>query len=107
MTDQQFQQLLAALTDVLRSVPQQQSLQSTPPTVEPVRHFDLIAGRIAQFVFDPEADLTFEAWYRRHEDIFQVDAKALDDATRVRLLLHKLDAAASTRTTSCRRLHET
>ncbi|EYC35419.1 hypothetical protein Y032_1058g3512 [Ancylostoma ceylanicum] len=35
---------------------------------------------------------TVKTWYRRHADIFTVDAKSLDEATRVRLLLHKLDA---------------
>ncbi|VDP08721.1 unnamed protein product [Heligmosomoides polygyrus] len=45
-------------------------------------------------VREPEADVTFEAWYRRHEDIFTIDAQRLDGAILVRLLLHKLDAAA-------------
>ncbi|EPB75509.1 hypothetical protein ANCCEY_05375 [Ancylostoma ceylanicum] len=74
ISEEQFQRLLAALT------------HSTPAT-DPAKKFDTLAGRI-----DPEADLTFEAWYRRHADIFTVDAKSLDEATRVRLLLHKLDA---------------
>ncbi|PIO61564.1 hypothetical protein TELCIR_16910, partial [Teladorsagia circumcincta] len=50
--------------------------------------------RITEFTYDPDADLTFGAWYRRHQDIFTEDAQMLDDSTRVRPLLHKLDAAA-------------
>ncbi|KAL6742047.1 hypothetical protein Aduo_015246 [Ancylostoma duodenale] len=79
ISKEQFQRLLAALT------------HSTPAT-DPAKKFDTLAGRIVQLCYDPEADLTFEAWYRRHADIFTVDAKSLDEATRVRLLLHKLDA---------------
>ncbi|RCN52807.1 retroviral aspartyl protease [Ancylostoma caninum] len=79
ISKEQFQRLLAALT------------KSTPET-DPAKKFDTLAGQIVQFCYDPEADLTFEAWYRRHADIFTVDAKSLDEATRVRLLLHKLDA---------------
>ncbi|VDO93127.1 unnamed protein product [Heligmosomoides polygyrus] len=41
---------------------------------------------------DPEADVTFEAWYRQHEDIFTVDASSLDEPLKVRLLLHKFGA---------------
>ncbi|RCN48996.1 hypothetical protein ANCCAN_04873 [Ancylostoma caninum] len=79
ISEEQFQRLLAAL------------IHSTPET-DPAKNFDTLAGRIVQFCYDPEADLTFEAWYRRHADIFTVDAKSMDEATRVRLLLHKLDA---------------
>ncbi|EPB77222.1 hypothetical protein ANCCEY_03672 [Ancylostoma ceylanicum] len=79
ISEEQFQRLLAALT------------HSTPAT-DPAINFDTLARRIVQFCYDPGADITFEAWYRRHADIFTVDAKSLDEATRVRLLLHKLDA---------------
>uniref|UniRef100_A0A183G2J4 DUF7083 domain-containing protein n=1 Tax=Heligmosomoides polygyrus TaxID=6339 RepID=A0A183G2J4_HELPZ len=71
-----------------------QSQQPTSSTVEPERHSDLIAGRIEQFSYNSEANLTFEAWFRRHEDIFQVDGQTLDEATRIRLLLHMLYATA-------------
>ncbi|RCN39739.1 retroviral aspartyl protease [Ancylostoma caninum] len=63
ISEEQFQRLLAALT------------HSTSET-DPAKKFDTLAGRI----------------HRRHADIFTVDAKSLDEATRVRLLLHKLDA---------------
>ncbi|EYC14402.1 hypothetical protein Y032_0040g184 [Ancylostoma ceylanicum] len=93
ISDEQFQQLLAALTTTLRGLPKEENHQS-PSAADPARQFDTLAGRIAQFCYDPDADITFEAWYRRHVDIFTSDAKLLDEATRVRLLLHKLDAAS-------------
>uniref|UniRef100_A0A0N4XNJ7 Peptidase A2 domain-containing protein n=1 Tax=Nippostrongylus brasiliensis TaxID=27835 RepID=A0A0N4XNJ7_NIPBR len=73
---------------------------SHSPHHDPSRHFDALAGRIAPFSYDPDADLTFESWYRRHEDVFDVDATILDEPTRVRLLLHKLDARSFERYSS-------
>nr|CDJ96596.1 Conserved hypothetical protein [Haemonchus contortus] len=91
ITDQQFQQLLMALTEALKG---QQMAKSTSQAMEADRSFDILAGRIAEFSYDPDADLTFEAWYQRHQDIFTVDAQMLDEPTRVRLFLHKVDATA-------------
>lgn len=52
-----------------------------------------LAQSIAEFVFDPENDVTFDAWFHRYEDIFKVDAAQLDDAAKVRLLLRKMHTA--------------
>lgn len=93
ITDDQFKQLLATLINTLQSSMVQQPQQSSSRT-DPAKEFDLLAARVAQFKYEPEADVAFEAWYRRHDDIFTIDAQRLDEATRVRLLLHKLDAAA-------------
>ncbi|VDP32893.1 unnamed protein product [Heligmosomoides polygyrus] len=100
--------LLTTLT-MHSGVPQLHSQQSITPTFEPLRHFDLIAGRIAQFYYESEANLTFEAWFRRHEYIFQVDEQTLRNAAHVRLLLHKLDASAYEKNSSCilPKTHET
>ncbi|KIH66810.1 hypothetical protein ANCDUO_02862 [Ancylostoma duodenale] len=76
-----FQRLLAALTH-------------SPPATDPTKQFATLAGRIVQFCYNPEADLIFEAWQRRHSDIFTMDGKSLDEATRVRLFLQKLGAAS-------------
>ncbi|PIO71653.1 hypothetical protein TELCIR_06443 [Teladorsagia circumcincta] len=81
MTDQQFQQLLMALTHALKETAQQQSTSQAP---EPARTFNVLAGRIAVFSYDPDADLTYEAWHQRHQDIFTVDAHTLDEPTRKR-----------------------
>uniref|UniRef100_A0A9J2P157 DUF7083 domain-containing protein n=1 Tax=Ascaris lumbricoides TaxID=6252 RepID=A0A9J2P157_ASCLU len=69
----------------------QQLATFTNALTDPTRQFDELSAPLAQFVYDPDTNLTFEAWYRWHEDVFAVDGATLDDATRVRLLLEKLD----------------
>nr|VZI54323.1 unnamed protein product [Spirometra erinaceieuropaei] len=54
---------------------------------------DHIAGSIPEFLYDPQAHITFDSWYKRYEDLFSVDLAAQDDAWKVRLLLRKLGAA--------------
>ncbi|BHF81926.1 hypothetical protein SprV_0802506100 [Sparganum proliferum] len=41
---------------------------------------DLIAGSITEFLYDPQAHITFDSWYKRYEDLFSVDLAAQDDA---------------------------
>ncbi|KIH54376.1 hypothetical protein ANCDUO_15479 [Ancylostoma duodenale] len=81
ISEELFQELLAVLTH-------------SPPAADLAGEFDTLARRIVQFCYDPGADLTFEAWYRRQDDIFTVDAKSLDEfTTRVCLLLLENNAA--------------
>nr|VZH99577.1 unnamed protein product [Spirometra erinaceieuropaei] len=54
---------------------------------------DHIAGSITEFLYDPQAHITFDSWYKRYEDLFSVDLAAQDDAWKVRLLLRKLGPA--------------
>nr|VZI26200.1 unnamed protein product [Spirometra erinaceieuropaei] len=54
---------------------------------------DHIAGSITEFLYDPQAHITFDSWYKRYEDLFSVDLAAHDDAWKVRLLLRKLGPA--------------
>nr|VZI46396.1 unnamed protein product [Spirometra erinaceieuropaei] len=54
---------------------------------------DHIAGSITEFLYDPQAYITFDSWYKRYEDLFSVDLAAQDDAWKVRLLLRKLGPA--------------
>nr|VZH96691.1 unnamed protein product [Spirometra erinaceieuropaei] len=54
---------------------------------------DHIAGSITEFLYDPQAHITFESWYKRYEDLFSVDLAAQDDAWKIRLLLRKLGPA--------------
>ncbi|XP_018406352.1 PREDICTED: uncharacterized protein K02A2.6-like [Cyphomyrmex costatus] len=50
-----------------------------------------LASGITKFVYDSENGLTFDAWFVRYEGLFNVDARDLDDAAKVRLLLRKLN----------------
>ncbi|BHF64763.1 hypothetical protein SprV_0200777000 [Sparganum proliferum] len=52
-----------------------------------------IASSITEFLYDPQAHITFDSWYKRYEDLFSVDLAAQDDAWKVRLLLRKLGPA--------------
>ncbi|VDP30078.1 unnamed protein product [Heligmosomoides polygyrus] len=56
----------------------------------PARQFDAFAGRIAPFVYDTDADLTFESWYRRYDDVFNVDATDFNESTRTLATLKDL-----------------
>ncbi|XP_053667818.1 uncharacterized protein K02A2.6-like [Anopheles marshallii] len=54
---------------------------------------DVLAGQIKDFKFNPDERVTFEGWFSRYEDLFEKDAKKLDDDAKVRLLLRKLGLA--------------
>ncbi|XP_059617792.1 uncharacterized protein K02A2.6-like [Phlebotomus argentipes] len=58
---------------------------------------DTLAATCTTFSFDPENGVTFEDWYRRHEDIIKVDGEVLSDSAKVRLLLRKLDSVSFAR----------
>ena len=45
------------------------------------------------FYYNVDDDLTFEKYYRRYEDIFQIDFKSWPDQKKLRLLLRKLGSA--------------
>ena len=59
-----------------------------------------LSHSITEFIYDPEDGVTFEAWYKRYEDLFKVDAAKLDDTARVRLLLRKLHTSVHDRYTN-------
>nr|VZI39205.1 unnamed protein product [Spirometra erinaceieuropaei] len=54
---------------------------------------DHLAGSITEFLYDPQAHITFDSWYKRYEDLFSVGLANQDDAWKVRLLLRKLGPA--------------
>lgn len=53
-------------------------------------HADCIIDSIHEFHFDGVAGVTFESWYKKYEDVFNVDLETFDDAAKVRVLLRKL-----------------
>uniref|UniRef100_A0A8R1EML3 RNA-directed DNA polymerase n=4 Tax=Caenorhabditis japonica TaxID=281687 RepID=A0A8R1EML3_CAEJA len=48
-------------------------------------------GRIATFKYNSEDGETFDRWFGRYEDVIKVDGAQLDDASKTRLLVTKLD----------------
>ncbi|XP_062702811.1 uncharacterized protein K02A2.6-like [Aedes albopictus] len=53
-----------------------------------------LSSAINEFNYDPEAGITFEAWFAKYEDLFEEDARALDGPAKVRLLLRNLSTVA-------------
>lgn len=75
--------------------------QSTPDNVSAPRTrtnqefiMESLSNAITEFSYDVETNNTFENWYNRYADLFTVDARNLDDAAKIRLLLRKLDTSA-------------
>ncbi|KAH9579586.1 hypothetical protein MS3_00000790 [Schistosoma haematobium] len=77
------------LTDIKVSPPTQPST-SNANTASSV---DGIANSIAEFHYDPGANVTFDMWFRRYEDPFKFDFANQDDAWKIRLLLRKMGAS--------------
>lgn len=83
VTNQLLQQQEAIFQNAMQSIK-----VSVPPNPEVI--LDSLAGNIKEFVYDPENNLTFSAWYSRYEDLFLKDAERLDDSAKVRLLLRRI-----------------
>ncbi|XP_058449298.1 uncharacterized protein K02A2.6-like [Malaya genurostris] len=78
----------------------QKLAQPTPTPNNAEQTLEALATNISEFSFDPENGVTFEKWYSRYADLFDSDAKNLEDAAKVRLLLRKLDTPSHTRYTN-------
>ena len=48
---------------------------------------DSISQRLTEFNYDPDNNNTFDIWISRFEDIFRKEGTALDEETRVRILI--------------------
>lgn len=70
-----------------------QSKAVAPPSTSAQNSNELLARSIIDFLFDVDNNVTFDTWYRRYEDMFNVDFAQQDDAWKVRLLLRKLGAS--------------
>ncbi|XP_044757778.1 uncharacterized protein LOC123315936 [Coccinella septempunctata] len=69
------------------------SSEVSPKSAEVSEEFrmETLGNGITEFHYDPENNITFDAWYRRYESLFIEDAQKLSDPAKVRLLLRKLD----------------
>ena len=56
-----------------------------------------IHSTIETFEYVPENDKTFDAFYRRYEDVFNVNCKEWANEKKVRLLLRKLGTTEHSR----------
>lgn len=68
-------------------------LAEMAPTTTSISITDKLSQAVNEFVYAPEEDVTFEAWFSRYEDLFKVDGAVLKDDCLVRLLVRKLGPA--------------
>ncbi|BHF81470.1 hypothetical protein SprV_0702460000 [Sparganum proliferum] len=85
---QQQLKLMATLTVKLSNSSMGQS--SAAGGSQAVAH---IAGCITEFLYDTQAHITFDFWYKRYEDLCSANLVAQDDVRKVRLLLRKMGPA--------------
>lgn len=72
----------------------QQAVVSTQRNHNQEFLIESLSSGITEFTYDPENGVTFAAWFSRYEDLFIEDAKNLDDAAKVRLLLRNISTVA-------------
>ncbi|XP_055682446.1 uncharacterized protein K02A2.6-like [Lutzomyia longipalpis] len=76
-----LEEMRSQRTDVKPSHPSEVALEALSRSITPFTHA-------------PEQNLTFDTWFERYKHTFLEDGKNLDDASRVRLLLRRLDAVS-------------
>ncbi|XP_065083410.1 uncharacterized protein LOC135705565 [Ochlerotatus camptorhynchus] len=84
------EELQAAILQLLQRL-------AVPQATNPEQVLESLSTNISEFCFDPENGTTFEKWFARYSDLFESDARSLDDAAKVRLLLRKLDTSSHIR----------
>lgn len=89
---EQLQQAVLQMAELLQKL-----AQPTPTPSNPEQTLEALATNISEFSFDAENGVTFDKWYSRYTDLFETDARNLDDAAKVRLLLRKLDTPSHSR----------
>jgi hypothetical protein len=75
------------------------SLGSSAPTRD-LPSVDHVARNTPDFLYDPQSGVSFEAWFKRYEDVFTIELADRDDETKVRLILRKLGPAEHVRYTN-------
>ncbi|XP_062713141.1 uncharacterized protein K02A2.6-like [Aedes albopictus] len=89
-TNEELQAAILQMTRLLQRL-------AVPQATNPEQVLESLSTNISEFSFDPENGTTFEKLFARYADLFESDARSLDDAAKVRLLLRKLDTASHSR----------
>ncbi|XP_035918223.1 uncharacterized protein K02A2.6 [Anopheles stephensi] len=90
---QQQQQMMAQMMQQQQHTapqPQYQPQQQPAAPRDPEIIMDALSASITEFRYEAESGLTFNAWYKRYEDVFAQDASRLEDSAKVRLMMRKL-----------------
>ena len=106
-SDEKFLQLLAQQQEFMKkqtellncAMDRLNSASNNTPVIDSrsERTMETLSKCIQDFHYDPENNVVFEDWYARYVELFDVDAASLDDASKVRLLIRKLDTTAHSR----------
>ncbi|XP_065076057.1 uncharacterized protein K02A2.6-like [Ochlerotatus camptorhynchus] len=84
------EELQAAILQLLQRL-------AVPQATNPEQVLESLSTNSSEFCFDPENGTTFEKWFALYSDLFESDARSLDDAAKVRLLLRKLETSSYSR----------
>ncbi|XP_062704527.1 uncharacterized protein K02A2.6-like [Aedes albopictus] len=91
-----IQQVILQMAQLLQQMAQQQQ-QALPQVQSQEQILESLSSNITEFAFDEENGVTFGRWFDRYQDLFENDARQLEDAAKVRLLLRKLDTPSHSR----------
>ncbi|XP_065088852.1 uncharacterized protein K02A2.6-like [Ochlerotatus camptorhynchus] len=75
------EELQAAILQLLQRL-------AVPQATNPEQVLESLSTNISEFCFDPENGTTFEKWFARYSDLFESDARSLDDAAKSLRQLH-------------------
>ncbi|XP_062714268.1 uncharacterized protein LOC134291026 [Aedes albopictus] len=92
----EIQQVILQMAQLLQQMAQQQQ-QALPQVQSQEQILESLSSNITEFAFDEENGVTFGRWFDRYQDLFENDARQLEDAAKVRLLLRKLDTPSHSR----------
>ncbi|KAA3674010.1 uncharacterized protein DEA37_0012162 [Paragonimus westermani] len=95
-TDPDLKQMMQAKIRLMEMLATRFAALGPSTSVDPPSA-DHLARNISDFLYDPQAGVPFEAWYKRYEDTFTMELASRDDDTKVRLLLRKLGPAEHVR----------
>lgn len=85
------------LQEAILQITQLLTRLAAPAPTNTEQVLEALSTNISEFTFDPDNGITFEKWFSRYAELFENDARKLDDAAKVRLLLRKLDTTSHSR----------
>ena len=96
-SDPDLKQMLQAQMRLMETLTAHLSSLSASSATRDQPSIDHIGRNIPEFIYDSDAGVTFDSWFKRHEDVFSIELSGREDVTKVRLLLRKLGPAEHVR----------
>lgn len=95
--EEQISRMLEAMQAQQQTIDRLLNARQQPPAANEALQHDAITTKVknladsmVQFIYDPDSNQTFEAYYNRYESVLTTQANGLDEPTKVHLLLQKL-----------------